>query len=214
MERFLRLSRGADSRNSRSYLGAAPAGDRAGDVEPEALGAESLCPSEWLGQNLLTRSRKLILAFAECLHRSGASIGVRVPRDTSRSRRPYARDDFAGASRNAQAPRSDEYWAAAQRVIYLRRFFDAIQSAADKAAAIQVAGIPAEAYTPCSSTAAVGLGKPPLMHAVANRLRSVIPRSRLAYVPSEDSWAYMGKSLAAQHINDSTAYRIPGLSDD
>ena len=77
-----------------------------------------------------------------------------------------------------------------------------------RAAAMQVAENPGDAYNPLFIYGGVGLGKTHLMHAIGNRLLNKTPDSKLAYVHSERFVSDMVRALQHNRINDfKRAYR-------
>ncbi len=77
-----------------------------------------------------------------------------------------------------------------------------------RAAAMQVAENPGDAYNPLFIYGGVGLGKTHLMHAIGNSLLNKTPDSKLAYVHSERFVSDMVRALQHNRINDfKRAYR-------
>ncbi len=71
-----------------------------------------------------------------------------------------------------------------------------------KAAALQVAENPGEAYNPLFIYGGVGLGKTHLMHAIGNAILSRQPNARVLYLHSERFVADMVKALQTNAINE------------
>ena len=71
-----------------------------------------------------------------------------------------------------------------------------------RAAAIQVAESPGEAYNPLFIYGGVGLGKTHLMHAVGNEILKINPEAKVLYLHSERFVADMVKALQTNTINE------------
>ncbi len=71
-----------------------------------------------------------------------------------------------------------------------------------KAAALQVAENPGEAYNPLFIYGGVGLGKTHLMHAIGNAILSRQPNAKVLYLHSERFVADMVKALQTNAINE------------
>ncbi len=71
-----------------------------------------------------------------------------------------------------------------------------------RAASMQVADNPGQAYNPLFLYGGVGLGKTHLMHAVGNSLRANRPQARVLYLHSERFVAEMVKALQHNAINE------------
>lgn len=71
-----------------------------------------------------------------------------------------------------------------------------------RAASVQVANNPGEAYNPLFIYGGVGLGKTHLMHAVGNKILESNPRAKILYLHSERFVADMVKALQTNTIND------------
>jgi chromosomal replication initiator protein len=77
-----------------------------------------------------------------------------------------------------------------------------------KAAAIQVAENPGQAYNPLFIYGGVGLGKTHLMHAIGHQIKQRNPDARIAYVHSERFVGDMVKALQHNTMNEfKNAYR-------
>lgn len=75
-----------------------------------------------------------------------------------------------------------------------------------RAASMQVAENPGDAYNPLFLYGGVGLGKTHLMHAVGNAIRQARPNATVAYLHSERFVADMVKALQHNAINDFKRY--------
>jgi chromosomal replication initiator protein len=64
-----------------------------------------------------------------------------------------------------------------------------------KAASLQVAENPSDAYNPLFLYGGVGLGKTHIMHAVGNRMREINPQAKIIYLHSERFVSHMIKAL-------------------
>lgn len=71
-----------------------------------------------------------------------------------------------------------------------------------RAAALQVAGKPGEAYNPLFIYGGVGLGKTHLMHAIGNAILKHTPEARVLYLHSERFVADMVRALQTNAINE------------
>ncbi len=75
-----------------------------------------------------------------------------------------------------------------------------------RAASLQVASNPGEAYNPLFLYGGVGLGKTHLMHAVGNQLLQQTPTARVVYLHSERFVGHMIKALQHNTIDDFKHY--------
>jgi chromosomal replication initiator protein len=75
-----------------------------------------------------------------------------------------------------------------------------------RAASIQVAGNPGQAYNPLFICGGVGLGKTHLMHAVGHAIGSAKPGAKVVYLRSEQFVADMVKALQHNAINEFKRY--------
>jgi chromosomal replication initiator protein len=163
---------------------------------------------EWLGQNLLSRIKELILAFADGLAPEVAlDVGTRAGAVLQTP--PTAGPD-AGAAAAARSRKLAPVVLGSRinAEFTFDGFVEGKSNQLAKAAAIQVAGNPGKAYNPLFIYGGVGLGKTHLMHAVANKLKERNSEARLAYVHSERFVGDMVKALQHNTINDfKSAYR-------
>lgn len=75
-----------------------------------------------------------------------------------------------------------------------------------KAAAMQVASNPGEAYNPLLIYGGVGLGKTHLLHAIGNQMRTELPSTKIIYLHSERFVAEMVKALRHNTIVEFKQY--------
>jgi len=71
-----------------------------------------------------------------------------------------------------------------------------------RAASLQVAENPGEAYNPLFLYGGVGLGKTHIMHAVGNRMREINPDAKIVYLHSERFVGHMIKALQHNAIDE------------
>jgi chromosomal replication initiator protein len=162
---------------------------------------------EWLGQNLLSRIKELILAFADGLAPEVAlDVGTRAGAVLQTP--PAAGQDAGAAAARSRKLAPVVLGSRINAEFTFDGFVEGKSNQLAKAAAIQVAGNPGKAYNPLFIYGGVGLGKTHLMHAVANKLKERNSEARLAYVHSERFVGDMVKALQHNTINDfKSAYR-------
>jgi chromosomal replication initiator protein len=162
---------------------------------------------EWLGQNLLSRIKELILAFADGLAPEVAlDVGTRAGAVLQTP--PAAGHDAGAAAARSRKLAPVVLGSRINAEFTFDGFVEGKSNQLAKAAAIQVAGNPGKAYNPLFIYGGVGLGKTHLMHAVANKLKERNSEARLAYVHSERFVGDMVKALQHNTINDfKSAYR-------
>ena len=159
---------------------------------------------DWLGQNLLSRIKELILAFAEGL---APEVALDVGTRAGVLAVAPAAQDLGAAARSRKSP-PVVLGSRINAEFTFDGFVEGKSNQLAKAAAIQVAGNPGRAYNPLFIYGGVGLGKTHLMHAVANKLKERNADARLAYVHSERFVGDMVKALQHNTINEfKSAYR-------
>lgn len=116
---------------------------------------------------------------------------------------PTQRDDAPGSTRQAPAPvATGNRRSNLNTTFTFDNFVEGKSNQLARAASMQVAGNPGQAYNPLFLYGGVGLGKTHLMHAVGNMIRQQRPGANVLYLHSERFVADMVKALQHNAINE------------
>lgn len=159
---------------------------------------------DWVKKNFYSRIEELVLQFgAQTITTVSIEIGTkRIEKDLvdqsseKQSTAPSLNKSFAKKT-------IDLY-----KNTYLNKkfvfdgFVEGISNQLARAAALQVAERPGDAYNPLFIYGGVGLGKTHLMHAVGNAIIKINPEAKVLYLHSERFVADMVKALQTNAINE------------
>ncbi|KTD51983.1 chromosome replication initiator DnaA [Legionella quinlivanii] len=170
---------------------------------------------EWIKQNFFTRIRELVMQLAgDQVSSVTIAIGSSEPVIT-----PATAPAATGIDSNITSPNSNEdnkqvYIKTASKKTadyknsYLNKkfhfgsFVEGNSNQLARAASLQVAERPGDAYNPLFIYGGVGLGKTHLMHAIGNMILKNNPEAKVLYLHSERFVADMVKALQTNSINE------------
>jgi chromosomal replication initiator protein len=176
-------------------------------VVDEAGGLRLLAPNrfavEWIGQHLSARIAQLLVELVGAEVPFSIEVGSRAPATPSAP--------AAVAPEPSSRSRRSEVVPVGIRLNPDSTFDSFVEGKSNhfaKAAAIQVAENPGQAYNPLFIYGGVGLGKTHLMHAIGHVIKSRDPNARVTYVHSERFVSDMVKSLQHNTMNEfKSSYR-------
>jgi chromosomal replication initiator protein len=176
-------------------------------VVDEAGGLRLLAPNrfavEWIGQHLSARIAQLLVELVGAEVPFSIEVGSRAPATPSAP--------AAVAPEPSNRSRRSEVVPVGIRLNPDSTFDSFVEGKSNhfaKAAAIQVAENPGQAYNPLFIYGGVGLGKTHLMHAIGHVIKSRDPNARVTYVHSERFVSDMVKSLQHNTMNEfKSSYR-------
>jgi len=157
---------------------------------------------EWIKKNFYSRIKELVLQVA------GEQItGVFIEVGTKEGKSPV---DMVATTevRHAPAIKTSIKKTADYKNSYLNKKFhfgsyvEGNSNHLARAASLQVAEHPGEAYNPLFIYGGVGLGKTHLMHAIGNTILQKNPEAKVLYLHSERFVADMVKALQTNSINE------------
>ena len=158
---------------------------------------------DWVKKNFYTRIQELAgLCSDGLIHLVSVEIGSHVSALTMESA-PTPSIVQTGVSASVAIKTADHY-----KNSYLNKkfefdtFVEGKSNQLPRAAALQVAERPGDAYNPLFIYGGVGLGKTHLMHAVGNVILKNNPEARVLYLHSERFVADMVKALQTNTINE------------
>ncbi|WP_425324466.1 chromosomal replication initiator protein DnaA, partial [Legionella birminghamensis] len=169
---------------------------------------------EWIKQNFFTRIRELVMQLAgDQISSVTIAIGSSEPASP-----PASVQVSAGVDTSSPAPDRDDskqvYIKTASKKTadyknsYLNKkfhfgsFVEGNSNQLARAASLQVAERPGDAYNPLFIYGGVGLGKTHLMHAIGNMILKNNPEAKVLYLHSERFVADMVKALQTNSINE------------
>ena len=176
-------------------------------VVDEAGGLRLLAPNrfavEWIGQHLSARIAELLVELVGAEVPFSIEVGSRAP--------TVASAPAAVAPEPGNRSRRSEVVPVGIRLNPDSTFDSFVEGKSNhfaKAAAIQVAENPGQAYNPLFIYGGVGLGKTHLMHAIGHVIKARDPNARVTYVHSERFVSDMVKSLQHNTMNEfKSSYR-------
>ena len=176
-------------------------------VVDEAGGLRLLAPNrfavEWIGQHLSARIAELLVELV------GAEVPFSIEVGSRAASTPSA--PAAVAPEPSSRSRRSEVVPVGIRLNPDSTFDSFVEGKSNhfaKAAAIQVAENPGQAYNPLFIYGGVGLGKTHLMHAIGHVIKARDPHARVTYVHSERFVSDMVKSLQHNTMNEfKSSYR-------
>lgn len=159
---------------------------------------------EWISKNFFTRIKELVAQFGGDLI---SSVSIEVGSNTTGAAVANKTTPTTSTS-SASAPKIVSSKPADYKKSYLNRKFDfdtfveGKSNQLSRAASLQVAERPGDAYNPLFIYGGVGLGKTHLMHAIGNSILKNNPEAKVLYLHSERFVADMVKALQTNSINE------------
>ena len=158
---------------------------------------------DWVNDNLLPRINELL--------REAGTLDIPIITVEIGSRSAPIHSHVAPTALTPMRPRSAEGLVVGARLNPDANFSSFVEGKSNhlaKAAALQVAQNPGQAYNPLFLYGGVGLGKTHLMHAIAHMIKDRDNEARVAYVHSERFVSDMVRALQHNAIHEfKTAYR-------
>ncbi|MBS0359026.1 MAG: chromosomal replication initiator protein DnaA [Proteobacteria bacterium] len=165
---------------------------------------------DWVSKNFLSRINELVVEFSsgeapQVLLKIGSQIVGDPPEKTFSEPETSPKPLFKKQEKNEKEP-----------IVYsgtnlnphlsLENFVEGNSNQLARAAAMQVAMNPGDAYNPLFIYGGVGLGKTHLMHAVGNMILQQNPEAKVLYLHSERFVADMVRGLQTNKINEFKRY--------
>lgn len=170
---------------------------------------------EWIKQNFFTRIRELVMQLAgDQVSSVTIAIGSSEPVITTATAQAATGIDSNISSPNSNEESKQVYVKTATKKTadyknsYLNKkfhfgsFVEGNSNQLARAASLQVAERPGDAYNPLFIYGGVGLGKTHLMHAIGNMILKNNPEAKVLYLHSERFVADMVKALQTNSINE------------
>ena len=157
---------------------------------------------EWISKNFFTRIKELVAQFGGDLVKS---VSVEVGSNTAGA---VVVNKISPTTSSTSSPKIISNKPADYKKSYLNRKFDfdtfveGKSNQLSRAASLQVAERPGDAYNPLFIYGGVGLGKTHLMHAIGNSILKNNPEAKVLYLHSERFVADMVKALQTNSINE------------
>lgn len=167
---------------------------------------------KWIQDNYYTRIKELVAQFAGDVI---STVSIEVGAKSAAPLPASSQNAVSNVGDNRQAADNRVYPAkvvnskpADYKNTYLNKkfefdtFVEGKSNQLSRAAALQVAERPGDAYNPLFIYGGVGLGKTHLMHAIGNAIIKNDPEARVLYLHSERFVADMVKALQTNAINE------------
>lgn len=160
---------------------------------------------EWIQKNFFTRIKELVAQFGGDLIKS---VSVEVGSNNTGGGSTVGNKTTAATTVSDSQPKIVTSKPADYKKSYLNRKFDfdtfveGKSNQLSRAASLQVAERPGDAYNPLFIYGGVGLGKTHLMHAIGNSILKNNPEAKVLYLHSERFVADMVKALQTNSINE------------
>jgi len=173
------------------------------DADELVLFAPNRFVMEWVEKNFAARIKEIIAQLAgQPSQTVRLCVGNKKPSETAET---HASEQTRPHTITKIAPKkvADHY-----KNTYLNRkfifesFVEGNSNQLARAAALQVAERPGDAYNPLFIYGGVGLGKTHLMHAIGNEILKNNPHAKVLYLHSERFVADMVKALQTNSINE------------
>jgi len=161
---------------------------------------------DWVRKNFLARIQELVIQFQPEQHLQ-VSLEVGTKSTTAVVMNKPSDSPVASGMSKDQAPtvvkKADHFKNTNLNKKFLfDSFVEGNSNQLARAAALQVAEKPGEAYNPLFIYGGVGLGKTHLMHAIGNTILKNNPEAKILYLHSERFVADMVKALQTNAINE------------
>lgn len=150
---------------------------------------------DWVNDHYLERIQQLVAnvgqdSGVQQVHLSVGSRTIAAPAPTTLAPRPPA------------APTNKAYTHNLNQDFTFASFVEGKSNVLAKAASLQVANHPGQAYNPLLLYGGVGLGKTHLMHAIGNQILALNPQAKVVYLHSERFVQDMVKALQHNAIDE------------
>lgn len=158
---------------------------------------------DWVKKNFFSRIQELVHQLSPVSLKVSLEVGskassvVEIEQDTLKTPSPILRA-------NVSPKKTAEHYKNSflNKNLTFDVFVEGLSNQLARAAALQVAEKPGEAYNPLFIYGGVGLGKTHLMHAIGNAILKNNPEAKVLYLHSERFVADMVKALQTNSINE------------
>lgn len=161
---------------------------------------------DWVKKNFYSRIRELLM---ECAGGDGIvfkdliiEIGTHTQKSASMTDKKVASDAAVPSYQASETPSKDSRPHNINKQFNFDNFIEGNSNQLARAASLQVAENPGNAYNPLFIYGGVGLGKTHLMQAIGNHMLAQNPQARVLYLHSERFVADMVKALQTNTINE------------
>jgi chromosomal replication initiator protein len=168
---------------------------------------------DWVKKNFFSRIEELIKQFCgDTIKSISIEIGSKISSDDDSQQgssgsfaaasRPAALSSSAEALKTAPKKAVDYKSSHLNKKFIFESFVEGNSNQLARAASMQVAERPGDAYNPLFIYGGVGLGKTHLMHAIGNSILKNNPDAKILYLHSERFVADMVKAIQTNSINE------------
>lgn len=162
---------------------------------------------DWVKKNFYNRINELVGELGQGTYQDiaieiGSNKPAGNPVQRSESSSSAVKPGSGAKSTAQQHPLKDHKQSNLNKNFIFENFVEGNSNQLAKAASMQVAENPGDAYNPLFIYGGVGLGKTHLMHAIGNHILQQNPRANVLYLHSERFVADMVKALQTNAINE------------
>lgn len=151
---------------------------------------------DWISEHYLSMIEEMLKSMADAPPEVRLQIGTRDVREVEVALKP------AKTSGKTAHSKARDFHSSLNPTFTFDSFVEGTSNQLGRAAALQVAENPGQAYNPLFLYGGVGLGKTHLMHAMGNRILKNNPRAKVLYLHSERFVADMIKALQHNAMNE------------
>ena len=173
------------------------------EVDTLRLLAPNQFVRDWVSQHYRSRIIELLNEFHL---ESALSVSFEIGSRNNKSANNISENDFSKPELisldSATGKRTSNYHSNLNATFTFQNFVEGKSNQLARAASMQVAGNPGDAYNPLFIYGGVGLGKTHLMHAIGNHIIQNNPEAKVIYLHSERFVADMVKALQTNSINE------------
>lgn len=159
---------------------------------------------DWVKRNFFSRIEELILQFCgDSIKNISIEIGSKSPSSNSKRQTEDVEVALKQEEIKPTIKKAVDYKSShLNKKFVFESFVEGNSNQLARAASIQVAERPGDAYNPLFIYGDVGLGKTHLMHAIGNEILKNNPEAKVLYLHSERFVADMVKALQTNAINE------------
>lgn len=158
---------------------------------------------DWVKKNFYTRIKELVNQFGgEGISTVSIEIGTKAAQNISTEVNSNLKEGASAPIKVMPKKAADYKNSYLNKKFLFDSFVEGNSNQLARAASLQVAERPGEAYNPLFIYGGVGLGKTHLMHAIGNTILKNNPEAKVLYLHSERFVADMVKALQTNAINE------------
>lgn len=161
---------------------------------------------DWINEHYLSVINNLLASLTDNPPLVRVEIGtkavIEVASSSSRAHDTTPTQTMRGNEKESSAPLLPDFHNNLNPAFTFETFVEGKSNQLGRAAALQVAENPGQAYNPLFLYGGVGLGKTHLMHAMGNRILQNNPRAKVLYLHSERFVADMIKALQRNAMSE------------